>query len=83
MPESFRLATAATLVGALMSGVAVADPEDIHGARRLASEAGTVRLGLFYCNPAQPRYDQLHAIPLHTAEEKIAHLERELDRNAV
>ncbi|MDJ0520607.1 MAG: thiamine pyrophosphate-dependent enzyme [Planctomycetota bacterium] len=59
------------------------DPADIHDGRRLASEPGTVRLGLFFRNEAQPRYDVTRRIPLQTAEEKIAHLERELDRHAV
>ena len=59
------------------------DPSDIHEARRLATNAESVRLGLFYWNPSQPRYDETRTIPMQTAEEKIAHLERELDRNAV
>jgi 2-oxoglutarate ferredoxin oxidoreductase subunit beta len=59
------------------------DPSDLHAARRLAADHGTVRLGLFYRNPALPRYDETRRIPLQTAEEKIAHLEAELDRHAV
>lgn len=59
------------------------DPSDIHEARRLATDAGKVRLGLFYCDPSKPRYDETRTIPVQTAEQKIAHLERELDRNAV
>ena len=59
------------------------DPSDIHAARRLASEPGTVRLGIFYRDASKPRYDETRRIPLQTAEEKIAHLEVELDRHAV
>jgi len=59
------------------------DPADIHGGRRLATEPDKIRLGLFYGNPEQPRYDETRAIPLQTAEEKLVHLERELDRHAV
>ncbi len=59
------------------------DPANIHEARRLASDAGSVRLGLYFCDPKFPRYDETRTIPMQTAEEKVAHLEKELDRNAV
>ena len=59
------------------------DPSDLDEARRLAADPDSVRLGLFYRNASQPRYDEIRRIPLQTAEAKIAHLETELDRHAV
>lgn len=60
------------------------DPSDLDGARRLAEGAGTqVRVGLFYRNPARPRYEEIRHQPAHTAAEKIELLDAELDRYAV
>jgi len=59
------------------------DPSDLDAARRLAEDAGTVRLGLFYRDPSKPRYEETRRLPVHTAEEKIRILDRELDRHAV
>jgi len=59
------------------------DPRDLDGARHLAENGSTVRLGLFYCNPDNPRYDETRRLPVHTAEEKIEIIESEFDRYAV
>ncbi|MHC4958923.1 MAG: thiamine pyrophosphate-dependent enzyme [Planctomycetota bacterium] len=59
------------------------DPGDIDAARRLAAADGKVRLGLFYCNPEQPRYEETRKTHVFTAEEKLDVLNKELDRYAV
>ena len=59
------------------------DPSDIHHARELAEDADKVRIGLFYRDATRPRYEQTRRLPVHTAEDKIRLLERELDRYAV
>jgi len=59
------------------------DPRDLDGARRLAEEAGTVRLGLFFRDESRPRYDETRRLPLRTPEERIEVLNAELDRYAV
>jgi 2-oxoglutarate ferredoxin oxidoreductase subunit beta len=59
------------------------DPRDLDSARHLAEDATKVRLGLFYCNPENPRYDETRRLPTHTAEERIEILESEFDRHAV
>ncbi len=59
------------------------DPRDLDSARHLAEEASKVRLGLFYCNPERPRYDETRRLPTHTAEERIQIIESEFDRHAV
>lgn len=59
------------------------DPSDLDGARRLAEPDGKIRLGLFYENENLPRYEEVRQVPSHTAEEKIAIMNAELDRYAV
>ncbi len=59
------------------------DPTDLHAARRLADDGGTVRLGIFYQNSELPSYDELRFVPPLTAGEKFDLLNRELDRYAV
>jgi 2-oxoglutarate ferredoxin oxidoreductase subunit beta len=59
------------------------DPRDIDGARHLAQADDRVRLGLFYRDESNPRYEETRALPVHTAEERIALLNEELDRYAV
>lgn len=59
------------------------DPRDLDGARHLASEAGRVRLGLFFRDASRPRYDELRALPARTVEDKLRQLDAELDRHAV
>ena len=62
------------------------DPTDLDEARALAAEAGEagkVRLGLFYCNPDLPRYDDLRHVPVLTAKDKVKLIEAEFDRYAV
>ena len=39
------------------------DPSDIHAARRLAEEASPVRLGVFFRDPARPRYEETRRRP--------------------
>jgi len=59
------------------------DPSDLHAARRLAEDLQPVRLGMFYRDASKPRYEETRFRPRHTAEEKIALLDKELDRYAV
>jgi 2-oxoglutarate ferredoxin oxidoreductase subunit beta len=59
------------------------DPSDLDAARRLASDASKVRIGLFYRNENNPRYEETRHLPMQTAEEKIEKLNAELDRYAV
>jgi 2-oxoglutarate/2-oxoacid ferredoxin oxidoreductase subunit beta len=59
------------------------DPSDIHAARRLAEDEHPIRLGVFYRDPSRPRYEETRHRPLRTAHEKVALLEKELDRYAV
>ncbi len=58
------------------------DPSDLDGARRLA-DPGVVRLGLFYQNPDLPCYDEILRLETRPAQEKVAMMEKELDRYAV
>ena len=59
------------------------DPSNLHEARRLADTNDRIRLGVFYRNPKIPRYEELRRLPAHTAEERVALLNEELDRYAV
>jgi 2-oxoglutarate ferredoxin oxidoreductase subunit beta len=59
------------------------DPADLDGARRLAQEERPLRLGVFYRDPSRPRYEETRFRPMHTAQQKIALLEKEFDRYAV
>ena len=59
------------------------DPSDLAGARRLADPDGKIRLGIFYRNERIPAYEEVRAVPIRTAHEKVAALNEELDRYAV
>ncbi|MCB9896410.1 MAG: 2-oxoglutarate oxidoreductase [Planctomycetes bacterium] len=59
------------------------DPSDLDHARHLAEESDKVRIGLFYKNAANARYEETRRVPVHTAEDKIRLLEAEFDRHAV
>ena len=60
------------------------DPADLNGGRALAETAGRVPSGLFYRNPEALRYDEYGAANLdRTPAERLAILERDLDRFAV
>ena len=60
------------------------DPADLHAAREIAAADGAVPLGLLYRNPDCPRYDQITAQGLDmTPQERVAAVERELDRFAI
>jgi len=59
------------------------DPADIDRARVLSEESERVRLGVFYQNESQPRYDDIRHLPTHTAAQNIERLNVELDRYAV
>jgi 2-oxoglutarate ferredoxin oxidoreductase subunit beta len=59
------------------------DPGDLDAARRLAEDAGRIRIGVFFRDASRPRYDDIRRLPRHTAAERAALLERELDRHAV
>jgi 2-oxoglutarate ferredoxin oxidoreductase subunit beta len=59
------------------------DPSDIHAARRLAQDEEPIRLGIFYRDASRPRYEETRRRTTRTAQEKIALLDRELDRYAV
>ena len=61
----------------------VHDPRDLAKARELAEVAERIRLGVFYRNPAHPRYDDLRRLPTLTTAERLALLNKELDRHAV
>ena len=61
----------------------VHDPSDLHEARRIAEDQQPVRLGVFYRDPSKPRYEETRRRPLQTADDKIARLNKELDRYAV
>jgi len=68
---------------AIYKNLVTHDPRDLDEARHLAEADGKVRLGLYYCNPDHPRYEETRRRPVFTAEEKIKVLEEELDRHAV
>lgn len=60
------------------------NPSDIAAARALADREDTLPIGLLFCDPSRPRYEQVSAIGRDMpAEEKLRGLEREFDRFAV
>jgi 2-oxoglutarate ferredoxin oxidoreductase subunit beta len=59
------------------------DPGDLDAARRLAEADDRIRIGVFFRDATRPRYDDIRRLPRHTAAERAALLERELDRHAV
>ena len=42
-----------------------------------------MKLGLFFHDPSRPRYDETRRLPGTTAEQRLAVIEKELDRHAV
>jgi 2-oxoglutarate ferredoxin oxidoreductase subunit beta len=61
----------------------VHDPKDIDAARNLAEHDSKWRLGLFFRDETRPVYEETRYVPKHTPDEKMALLEKELDRYAV
>ena len=60
------------------------DPSDLAAARALAVGGDRLAIGLLYRNPDAPRYDQYTARGLGMSrEQKVAAIERELDRFAI
>jgi 2-oxoglutarate ferredoxin oxidoreductase subunit beta len=60
------------------------DPSNISAARDLAELTDVMPIGLLYCNPKAPIYEDYTTQGLEmTAEERLAALEKELDRFAV
>ncbi|HEX6058533.1 MAG TPA: thiamine pyrophosphate-dependent enzyme [Gemmatimonadaceae bacterium] len=59
------------------------DPRDLDRARTLAMPGERIRLGVFYRNETNPRYDELRRVPPRTAAERHALLTAELDKYAV
>lgn len=59
------------------------DPSNIDEGRRLADGTDRIRLGLFYRNERQARYDIIRKPPIVTASERIALLNAEFDHYAV
>ena len=59
------------------------DPADLDGARRLAEDMTAIRLGLYFRDDSNPRYDETRSIPKHTARERMDLLNEEFDRYAV
>ena len=59
------------------------DPADLDGARRLAEETDHIRLGVFYRNEGRARYDLLRKPPKVSGADRIALLNKELDKYAV
>ncbi len=61
----------------------VHDPSDLDEARRLAEPSEMQRLGVFFRDDNRPIYEETRHLPHHTVNEKIAIMEKELDRYAV
>ncbi len=59
------------------------DPTDLAAARAMAEDFDKFRVGVFYRSDTAARYDEIRHLPVHTAEEKLTLLARELDRYAV
>jgi 2-oxoglutarate/2-oxoacid ferredoxin oxidoreductase subunit beta len=59
------------------------DPADLDAARKLAGDQSRIRLGLFYRNEQNARYDLIRKPPVITRGERIELLNAELDHYAV
>ncbi len=58
--------------------------ELLAAARALVSDTETIAIGLLFRNPEAPRYDQITVRGLGmSSEDKLAALDRELDRFAI
>jgi 2-oxoglutarate ferredoxin oxidoreductase subunit beta len=61
----------------------VHDPKDLDMGRHLAEPAGKIRLGIFFRDEGRQRYEELRHQRVHTAQERIARLNKEFDKYAV
>lgn len=59
------------------------DPHDLTAARQLADEDAPIRLGIFFRDEQRPCYDETRRVRKVSANERLALLEKELDRYAV
>ena len=59
------------------------DPHDIDTARYLADDSGTIRLGVFFRDEQRPCYDEIRRGRKVSAAERLALIDKELDRYAV
>ncbi|MDX1646656.1 MAG: thiamine pyrophosphate-dependent enzyme [Longimicrobiales bacterium] len=59
------------------------DPSDLAGARSLAQDGSSIRIGLFFKDESRPRYEETRSTPKHSPREKIDLLETEFERYAV
>ena len=59
------------------------DPRDIDRARHLADATDTIKLGVYFKDPARPRYEEVRRVTPRTAQERTDLLNAELDRYAV
>lgn len=70
-------------LGKLYANHVAHDPHDIHAARRLAADRDHINIGLFFVDPSRPRYEEIRRVAPRTAAERVALLNKELDRYAV
>ena len=68
---------------AIYRGRTAHDPSDLNAARALADDVERIRLGVFFRDEARPRYNEIRRVQKISATERIALLERELDKYAV
>lgn len=59
------------------------NPSDLSAARALAEDVDRIRLGVFFRDEERPRYDDIRRVNKVSATERMALLERELDKYAV
>ena len=59
------------------------DPADLDEARALAEKMDRIRLGLYYRNESNPRYEETRALTRRSTGERIRLLHEEFDRYAV
>ena len=59
------------------------DPHDLNAARQLADEYEPIRLGVFFRDEQRACYDEIRHVRKVSANERLALLEKELDRYAV
>jgi 2-oxoglutarate ferredoxin oxidoreductase subunit beta len=59
------------------------NPSDLNAARALADDVDRIRLGVFFRDETRPRYDDIRRVHKVSATERMALLERELDKYAV
>jgi hypothetical protein len=59
------------------------DPRDLAAARAMAEQTEKIHLGVFFKDPSKPRYEETRRVAPHTPAERVALLDKELDRYAV